>query len=721
MQRASAALQRGDLAEAERLGRLMLAAKPDYFDALHLTGLIATRTGRAEEAVGLLSKAASGIPGNADLHYNLGVALHELRRHAEAVASYQRAIAIRPAFAEALNNCGNALRELGRYADAVASYDRAIAIRPDLAGAHNNRGIALRDLKRYREALESYDRALALEPNYGDAYNNRGIALRDLKRHAEALASYERAFALKADDAELLFNRGNVLLELGRNAEAVESYDRALALEPRYADACNNRGVALDRLKRHAEALASYRRAAEISPDLAFVYGSWLHTKMQLCDWDGIAGDFADLRERIERHEPAASPFFVLAAPASAALQRAAAEIWVQAHHPANRASAPTFRRRRREVMRIGYFSADFHAHPTSYLTAGLFEHHDRSRVHLTAFSYGPHTNDPVRQRLCAAFDRFLDVRNRSDDEVVSLARDLEIDIAVDLKGFTQNARTGIFAARSAPIQVSYLGYPGTMGAEYIDYLVADNVLVPLSQQAHYSEKIAYLPHSYQVNDPKRPISSRSFTREELGLPRSGFVFCSFNNSYKILPDTFDCWMRLLIAVPGSVLWLLEDTAAAAANLRKEAARRGVDAGRLVFAPRMPLPEHLARHRLADLFVDTLPYNAHTTASDALWAGLPVLTCLGTTFAGRVAASLLDAVGLPELVTGTTEAYERLALSLAGDPDRLASIREKLARNRLTAPLFDARLFAKHLEAAYAAMYDRCQAGLPPEHIHIAA
>jgi len=343
-------------------------------------------------------------------------------------------------------------------------------------------------------------------------------------------------------------------------------------------------------------------------------------------------------------------------------------------------------------------------------LIAELFELHDKSQFELIGISFGPMTNDEMRQRLEHSFDQFIEAGNKSDIEIAQLSRDLNIDIAVDLKGFTQDLRTGIFAHRAAPIQVSYLGYPGTMGAEYIDYIVADKALIPQAAQQAYSEKIVYLPHSYQVNDRKRAISDKVFTRAELGLPDQGFVFCSFNNNFKILPVTFAAWMRILQAVEGSVLWLFQDNPWAVENLKQEAIKHGIDPSRLVFAERMPSSEHLARHRMADLFLDTFPYNAHTTASDALWAGLPVLTLMGQSFASRVAASLLNAIGLPELMTSTPQAYEALATDLASNPEKLTSIKAKLNSNRLTSPLFDTPQFTKDLEQAYVKIYQDYQA-----------
>ena len=373
----------------------------------------------------------------------------------------------------------------------------------------------------------------------------------------------------------------------------------------------------------------------------------------------------------------------------------------------------------RRAKIRIGYFSADYYDHVVMHLMAELFERHDRSKFELIAFSFGPESNDEMRRRVATSFDEFIDVRNKSDKDVALLSRDLEVDIAVDLMGFTANGRPGIFALRAAPIQVNYLGYSGTMGADYIDYIIADPIVIPEESKQYYCEKIVYLPNSYQVNS-KRSISDKAFTRAELGLPPMGFVFCCFNSNYKITARVLDCWIRILKKVEGSVLWLFESDAKAASNLRQEVLTRGVNPERLIFAKRLPLlGEHLARYRSADLFLDTLPYNAHATASDALWAGLPVLTCLGETFAGRVAASLLNAIDLPELVTTTPEAYEAFAIELATHPDRLKEIKQKLAKNRLTTPLFDTELFTKHIQTAYIAMYERYHAGLAPCDIYV--
>ena len=626
---------------------------------------------------------------------------------------------IRPDFAEAHHNRGNTLKELKRLEDALDSYDRALKIRPDYVEAWNNRGNALKELRRPSEALGSYDRALNIKPDAAAVHYNRGVALLELGQPEEALNSFDRALKIRPEYAEAHHNRGRALKELGRLDEALDSYDRALKIRPEYAEAACNRGNALHELKRLDEALESYDRASRIAPDLAFLHGALLHTKMKLCDWSDLDVRVPRLLAGIENGEDTAEPFPVIGLTDSSALLRKAAEIWVRDKYPANPALPHVTKRERHARPRVGYFSADLRNHVMASLITELFELHDKARFEFFAFSFGPDHNDQMRQRISAAFEHFVDVRRVSDRDVALQSRKLEIDIAVDLNGFTQNSRPGIFALRAAPLQVNYLGYPGTMGAEYIDYLIADGTLIPAARQQDYSEKIAYLPDSYQVNDRKRAIADQAFSREDWGLPRAGFVFCCFNNNYKITPGTFDGWMRILQQVDDSVLWLLEDNTTAARNLRKEASARGVRAERLIFAGRMPPPEHLARHRLADLFLDTLPYNAHTTASDALWAGLPVLTCMGEAFASRVAASLLKAIALPELITTTTAQYETLAVSLAASPQRLQDIRDRLERNRLTTPLFDTPRFTKHIEDAFLQMYERYQAGLPPDHIHV--
>jgi predicted O-linked N-acetylglucosamine transferase (SPINDLY family) len=514
-------------------------------------------------------------------------------------------------------------------------------------------------------------------------------------------------------------NRGNALRALGRLEEAVASFDRALQLAPDFDAALNNRGRALRDLKRYDEAAQSFARLLAMTPQQPYAPGMLLATRLNTCDWTDFEKISAAIVAAVERGERADAPFSFFCHATSAKAQLRCAEAFVAFEFPAP--SPLVTRASRHEHVRLAYLSADFHGHATAYLMAELFEHHDRARFEVVGLSYGPDDSSAVRARLKVGFDRFVDVRGISDRQVAELMRDQGIDIAVDLKGFTADNRASIFAYRGAPLQVSYLGFPATMGTPFIDYIIADRRIIPPELESAYSEKAVRLPDSYQVNDRKRRIADRTPSRAEMGLPDGGFVFCSFNNNYKILPPVFDVWMRLLRSVEGSVLWLLQDNAGAVDNLRRHAEARGVAADRLVFAPRLELDQHLARHRLADLFLDTFPVNAHTTASDALWAGLPLVTLRGETFVSRVAASLLAAVGLPELITDSLADYEALALKLARTPALLAAIREKLQAGRATAPLFDTDRFRRHIESAYLTMYERHLSGAAPESFDVAA
>lgn len=589
-----------------------------------------------------------------------------------------------PAFSEQLTQ-GNLLAQKEDHLRALVCFKKAIALQPRSAAGYFNQANSLKALQQFKEAVASYDQAIALQPDYAQAYNNRGNALDSLRQPEQALASYDRALALLPHNALILSNRAATLRELRRLDEALLCYEQAFSADP------------------HQE----------------FVLGNLLTVKMQLCDWQQLPEALQAYALLIRAGRPVALPFSALALLDDPLLHKQMASLYAQTKHPAKALAEPFQLQAAPSKIRIAYYSADFHNHATAYLIAELIEQHDRSRFEVIGFSFGPDLQDTMRQRLIAGFDAFHDVSGLSDEQVARQSRQLGIHIAIDLKGYTQHARPSIFAYRCAPVQVSYLGYPGTLGASYMDYIIADKIVIPPERYADYSEKVVSLPHCYQVNDSKRAISSRVYSRSELGLPEQAFVFCCFNNNHKILPATFESWMRILSAVPGSVLWLFEENAIAAQNLRSAAKRCGVAPERLVFAPRMPLAEHLARHRAANLFLDTLPYNAHTTASDALWAGLPVLTCLGQTFAARVAASLLHALGLPQLITESQQAFEAKAIELATEPAELQKIQKKLSHRSLAAPLFNTGMFRQHLEEAYLAMIDRALAGLAPESFEI--
>jgi protein O-GlcNAc transferase len=688
-----------------------IALKPDFAEAYDDHGIILQALGRCEEAVASHDKAIALQPGFAEAHTNRGSALRDLKRFDEALVSYDTAIALRPDFAEAHVNRGNALRDLKRLDEALASHEKAIALRPGFAEAYINHGSALRDLKRLDDALASYDTAIVLKPNYAEAYSNRGKVLRDMRRLDEALASTTKAIALNPNYADAYNNRGNTLRDLGRLDEALASYDKAIALQPDYAEAYSNRGGVLVDLKRLEDATASFASALAIEPDMATGHQGIGLVAHSTCDWPLIAKQHGAL---IDNRVEFFTPFGLLVHCDDPAAHLRCATYHVRERVPMEPRPLISRTARRHDKIRIAYVSADFRNHAVAHLIAGLIEAHDRSYFEVIGISLGIDDKSAVHRRLAEAFDQFHTVRGESHLAAATRMHRLEIDIAVDLAGHTLDSRPEILAHRPAPIQVNYLGYPGTMGVPFIDYVIADPVVLPFDQQPFYTEKIVHLPECYQVNDAKRTIAEHTPSRSEAGLPECGFVFCSFNNNFKINPPVFDVWMRILRSVDGSVLWLLRDNAVAERNLRNEAAARGVNPVRLVFADRVPLEQHLARHRLADLFLDTLPYNAHTTASDALWAGLPVLTCKGRAFAGRVAASLLNAVGLPDLVTDDSQAYEALALRLASDATLLSGLRDRLARNRLSYPLFDTDRSRRHIEAAYAKMMQLWQQGERP-------
>jgi protein O-GlcNAc transferase len=606
-----------------------------------------------------------------------------------------------------------ALHEAGRLAEAEQIYGQILKAQPKHFESQFLLGVIRAQRGRHIEAVRQFDIALKLNPKSATVHNSRGVSLGKLKRVAEALASFDRAIALQRDHAEAHSNRANALRELDRPEEALASSNRAIALKPDYAEALNNRANVLLRLKRYEEAIGDLERLLRLAPDFPYARGMLLHTKMQLCDWRAFAAELAAVLADVRAGKAASPPFALLAESAAAGDQLLCAQAWVGEKCPP--AQVPVYRgdKYRHDRIRIAYVSADFGEHPTSYLLAGVIEQHDRSHFRIVGVSLGAGAPSPMRTRITGAFDQFVDAGRKDDREVAGLLRHLEIDIAVDLMGFTHESRPGIFALRPAPVQVNYLGFPATMGAPYIDYVIADPFVVPDEHAGSYSEKIVRLPDSFQANDSKRSIGENPKTRAEAGLPETGFVFCAFSNSYKITPAMFDVWMRLLRQAEGSVLWLLGGSAAAETNLRREAQVRGVAADRLIFAPRLGYSEYLRRYRLADLFLDTAPFNAGATASDALWAGLPLITCAGEAFAGRMAGSLLHAVGLPQLVTHSFADYERLALALAQDHATIGEIKQTLAQNRSTCALFDTARFRRHLETAYHTMWERRRAGAP--------
>jgi predicted O-linked N-acetylglucosamine transferase (SPINDLY family) len=677
--RAIAAHQAGNLANAKSLYQLVLAENERQFDALHMLGVLAGQAGEFAEADRLIRLA--------------------LEVDAQSF--------------EALANHARVLLELKQYDQALAVADRALALDPNYVNAHLFRGSALLLLRRFEPALRSFDRALALQPDFVVAIYNRGEALFGLRRYDDALFAYQKALSVQPNYAGAWKGTGDVLYAFRRFGQALAAYDKAVAINPHLAEAWLERSNVLYQLDRLDEALRSQERALELKPELSYALGLHLVTKLRLCDWDSLEDECARLLSALRAGADVCGPFTPLAVPCSPADHLRCAQLFADKHKLQER---PLFAGRRQsgDRIRIAYLSADFRQHVMASVIAELVERHDRSRFETLGVSFGPDDRSELRARLGKAFDRFQDVTTNTDREIAQLLHEAEVDIAVDLMGHTDSARPGILAHRPAPIQVSYLGFPGTMGTDFIDYILADRHVLPFEQQPFFTEKIVHLPDSYQPTDTRRAASSRLPTRSEIGLPEDAFVFCCFNSAYKFLPQVFDIWMRLLQSVDGSVLWLAVAHETARERLRKQAERRGVDARRLVLTPPVGHADYLARQTLADLFLDTLPYNAHATGSNALAAGLPVLTCRGEAFAGRVGASLLHAAGLPELVTESLGEYEALARELASNRGRLQSIRRKLEANRASCTLFDTARLCRHIESAYDTMWERHRRGEPP-------
>lgn len=714
-----------ELAEASY--RRALDRKRDFPLARFNLSALLKQAGRIDEAIAGYQQAIALNPSFVEAHYNLGLICQELHQWNAANAEYQQTLQLRPSHPEAWNNLGLVLKEQGNVVEAIECYRRAIQLRPEYAEAINNLGVGYREQREVHRALECYSQALRLKPDYAAAFNNLGNLLQSMGRPSDAVTCLKRAIELQPRFAEAYTNLGAALQDLKKLNEAADFLRAAIELKPDDVAAIQSLGNVARDGGDAAEAINCYRRSLELKPDCLSALGQLIHQLQHQCAWD----ELPTLTDRAIRAldqlatltESPMSPFAFLTMPVatSSQEQQQSATRWAAySTRTAVPVANPWWQHPQAEQpgsdqrIRVGYLSADMRAHPVAELIVELFESHDRSQFAVTGYSYGPDDGSALRKRIASAFERFVDLRDVPLAESIQKIVDDRIEILVDLTGFTQHARTEILASRPAPIQVNYLGYPGTMGADFVDYIMVDHFIVPADRQPFYNEKLVHLPGCYQVNDTQRTISPQVPTRAEVGLPDDAFVFCSFNSNYKITPDTFDVWLRLLQQVPSSVLWLLESNRQAPINLRREAEKRGVAPERLIFAPRRALPDHLARHQLADLFLDTFPVNAHTTASDSLWAGLPVLTLSGETFVSRVAGSLLQTLGLPELIATTLNEYESRALELAQDPQKLAMLRQRLHDNRLTSPVFDIKRATKAIERAYQQMQSIRVAGHSP-------
>jgi protein O-GlcNAc transferase len=784
LRQAMQAYRDGRLDEAAQACATVISLDSGNFDAHHLAGVVRLARGDAPEAVRLLTEAVKLKARSPEAANDLGRALHGSGDHVAAVAQHERALSLRPAYPEAHNGLGNAQRALGRLEEALQSYQRALSSAPHYAEALNGRGAVLLDLGHGEEALESCTQALAADPDFAEAHFNRGNVFHALGRHQRALASYDEVLkrrpghvgalanksaifsllnryddALAAAEAALsldprhvdaLVNGGIAAQHLGRLEEAVAAYDEALAIAPEQVTALRNRaaaqrdlgrldaalesfgkvvalapedvdalyeqGTALRRLGRHGEALACFETVLALSPANGYAIGSAALAALNVCDWAKAERWGHEIALRVEKGKPV-SPFVMLALSDSPRLHALAARNFVRDRVRIS-ARPPSTANRRRDKIRLAYVAADNFSDATARPIATLAALHDRTKFDVIGMSFGRAVDGEFRAALAGSFDQFHDVTARTDAAAARVLRDFEVDIAVDLDGYREDGRPGIFAARPAPIQVNF-GYPATMGAEFIDYLVADRTVLPFDQQKVVTEKIVHLPDCHRATD-KNPEPAPELSREAAGLPATGFVFCCFAESFKIARPIFDVWMRLLSRNTGSVLWLSRGSDAACMRLRSEAKARGIDPARLVFAEPVPRAEHLSRHRLADVFLDTLPFST-AAASDALWAAVPAVTCKGSGFAARIGASLITAAGHYDLIAADLAGYEALALQLAAEPEWLAARKRRLDEERAAAPLFDIDRFRRHVEAAYARMYALLHSSTPPQSFAVTA
>ena len=695
-----------------------ISIDPDFFEVYFNLGVTFQDMKDYINSVNYYKKAVKNNENYPEAHNNLGVAYKELKEYDLAIKSYNKAIDLRPEYADAYSNLGILFKELGHLDKAIKCHEQVIDFQPDNADAHFNLGMILYNYGRLDSAVDCYKKAIKADTEYTEAYNNLGLILMESGILDEAKKYFENASIINPKDALAFNHLGIVYRRLHNLNDSVKYFEKAISINPSYPDAFANLGNALKDIRSYDKALINYQRAYDLNSSVEYLLGKILHTKMHLCIWDDFSRQLNELEIQINDNLKRVDAFTFMALLDNPRLQQKVSEVYAKDKFPKSNVLPEISIYTGHNKIRVGYFSGDFREHPVSSLTANLYEIHNRDQFEIYAFSFGSDTNDKMNLRIKSGVDHFHDVQSMSHKDIVLLTRSLEIDIAVDLSGLTGSGKTDIFAMSVAPVQLSYIGFLGTMGAPYYDYLIADQITIPTENQKYYSEKIAYLP-SYQINDSKEAPPEVFFTRKNFGLPETGFVFCCFNNTYKITPDTFDSWMRILKSVKDSVLIIYVNLDSARENLMKEASLRAVDPNRLIFAKRLDREQYLARYRVVDLFLDTLPYNAATTASDALRMGLPVLTCRGKSFASRMAASVISAVNLSELITETREEYESLAIELATNQVKFKKIKDKLNNNLSTAPLYDTAKFTENLESAYTIMYQRYHDGIEPDHIYI--
>ena len=690
---------------------------PNYPEAHNNLGIILQELGELDKALISFEKAFSLKPEKVETANIISSILTEINNPNTSIDYFKKILESSPDLYIAYFNLGVAYQELGLTDKAISSYKKTLGLNSDFTNAYLNLGLLLEDSEKHEDAKNNLERALEIDPNNTVILNNLGITLNSLERVDEAISCFKRAINIAPNDLLGHFNLGMALKSSHKIDDAINSFKKVIEIDPNSSESYYFLGELYRLTKQFNAALVSLEKAFSLNPDIDFLIGALLNTKMNLALWDGIEDYLKILTKKINTNEKAVTPFALMALIDDPQLQYKASQVYAEYDFPQSSLSIALKPYTNHKKIRVGYFSADYHNHPTMHLMAELFELHDRKKFEIFAFSFGPNQQDKWRQRASLSFDKFIDVRLKSDSEISALSREMEIDIAVNLGGYTHSTRTGVFVNFAAPIQVNFLVYPGTMGSKYFDYIVADHTLISPENKDYFSEKIVYMPDSYQSNISEREVSNKTILRSELELPENAFVFSCFNNIHKITPPTFESWMRILNSVDHSVLWLYANDESVISNILETASRFGVDRNRIIFASHAPVEQHLNRIRKADLFLDTLPYNAHTTASDALRMGVPVITLIGKSFASRVAASLLNAVNMPELITNTREQYESLATDLALDTEKLRIVKSKLINNLPKTALFNCQTFTKNLELAFAKMHQRSQSGLQPDHI----
>ena len=680
------------------------------------------KKGNLGEAEKLCLEINISNPNNYEILNLLGVILFQKKDYYQSIKFTKESLKINPNQSDIYNNLGVAYIEIKKFSDALKYFDNALKINPNFTQAYNNLGIVYKELGRYDDAINCWKKIIKINNNNPQAYNNIGNILLETKNEKDAIEYYEKA--IKVDEKFYIgyYNLGNAFQKLNFTEKSIKNFTLAIKFNNYYAEAYYNRGNSYRNLNKLELALEDYHSAYKINPNLQYLFGNILNTKKDLCDWKNYEMDLVFLKKNIHHRKYIINPFSSLSVFDSTEIQKKIATDYVNEKYEKNDIKTKNnflLTKLTNNKIKIGYYSSDFKEHAVSYLLAGVLEKHNKKEFEIFGFSLAPSKNDKMKERIIKCFDKFIDVSSKSDQEISELSKKFKIDIAIDLMGFTKSNRFGIFLKRCAPIQINYLGYPGTLGSDSVDYIIGDKTIISKENAKYFTEKIIYLPDTYQANDSRKQISTKKFHRKDFNLPNDQFVFCCFNKKYKLDPNTFNLWINILKKVPNSVLWLLDENNTSTKNIFNEAKIRGIKPDRIIFAKSMPMEEHLARQKLADLFLDTFPYGAHTTCSDALWVGLPLITKKGESFASRVSSSLLKSIGMDELITTSNDEYEQLAIELANNKEKIKLIQKKLVKNIKNKPLFNTNLYTLNLEKAFKKVYENCLKNIPKSNIEV--